>query len=309
MNPQVEIVIVNWNSGTLLRRCLESVVALPEARERIYRLTVVDNASRDGSANDLDNFPFPFRIIRNPANEGFAAACNVGAEQSDAAYLLFLNPDTQLVAGALTAPIDFMEHPGNRRTGIVGIQLIDETGMVTRTSARFPTPWTVLTRMLGIDVLAPGVFPSYVMTEWDHRENRKVDHVIGAFFFVRRTVYETLDGFDERFFVYLEDVDFSLRARRAGWESFYLADVSAYHTGGGTSAQVKSTRLFYALRSRIRYGYKHFGPVPASVLLIGTAILEPFARLGRAVVRGSAREAADTVTAFVMLWRDLLGWR
>lgn len=104
----------------------------------------------------------------------------------------------------------------------------------------------------------PRKFPSHFMQDFDHCSSREVDHVIGAFFLVRRSVFEQLKGFDERYFVYLEDLDFSLRARKAGWKTYYLADATAYHKGGGTSEQVKAHRLFYSLRSRMIYGFRHF---------------------------------------------------
>ena len=144
------------------------------------------------------------------------------------------------------------------------------------------------------------------MAEWDHAVSRDVDHVIGAFFLVRRRLFESLGGFDERFFMYLEDLDFSLRARQAGWRSTYLVDARAEHTGGGTSAQVKTARLFYALRSRRLYVRKHFAPLPAASLMAGTLLLEPFPRMARALARASISEARETMGAFAMLWRDLL---
>ncbi|MFQ5780560.1 MAG: glycosyltransferase family 2 protein, partial [Nitrospiria bacterium] len=143
---------------------------------------------------------------------------------------------------------------------------------------------------------------------WNHRESREVDHVIGAFFLVRRSLYKALDGFDERFFVSFEDLDFSCRAEKAGWRSYYLATVQAYHKGGGTSEQIKSTRLFYTLRSRILYGYKHLGWWVATGLMLGTLLLEPLARIGFAIVRGSFVRLQETVGAYAMLWMTLPRW-
>ena len=114
-------------------------------------------------------------------------------------------------------------------------------------------------QMLGLDRLWPHRFPSHFMTDWDYRENREVDQVSGAFFLVRRKVFEELNGFDERFFMYFEDLDFAYRAKQAGWRSFYLADAQAVHFGGGASYQVKGKRLYYVLNSRALYVAKHFG--------------------------------------------------
>ncbi len=302
MGAAVDIIIVNWNAGRQLRDCLQSIIAVGKDVFELKRVVVVDNASRDGSADGLDSLEPPLSVVRNKENRGFGAACNQGAAGSVADYLLFLNPDVRLYENSLIEPLTFMERPENRDIGIAGIQLIDDTGKVSRTCARFPTPKTYLHKMLGLDRLLPTRFPDYFMTDWDHAESREVDHVIGAFFLVRRSVFEALGGFDEHFFVYLEDLDFSLRARGAGWRSFYLAEARAYHKGGGTSEQVKATRLFYSLRSRILYGYKHFSWASATGLMLGTLLLEPLARLALGAARRSGKGIFETIKGYSMLW-------
>jgi hypothetical protein len=298
----LDIIIVNWNAGKQLRDCLESIVVANRDSFELSRVVVVDNASLDGSVEALDGLDLPLSIIRNFKNRGFAAACNQGAKGSSADYLLFLNPDTRLFKNSLTKPIAFMEQQNNQHVGIVGIQLVDEVGRISRTCARFPTPGRFFSKMLGLDRLFPGFFPSHFMNEWDHSETREVDQVIGAFFLIRRRVFESLGGFDERFFVYFEEVDLSFRAFKSGWKTIYITNTQAYHKGGGTSNQVKAIRLFYSLRSRIQYGYKHFGWLPATFLLIGTLLLEPVSRLVLAAVRGSGKEAVETLNGFLRLW-------
>jgi N-acetylglucosaminyl-diphospho-decaprenol L-rhamnosyltransferase len=269
---------------------------------------VVDNASWDGSALGLDALALPLTVLYNPTNRGFAAACNQGARNSTAEYLLFLNPDTRLFTNSLTAPLAFMECLKDQSTGIMGIQLLDSNGQVSRSCARFPTPGRLFARSLGLDRLFPWLFLSWAMTEWDHQESRVVDQVIGAFFLVRRPLFETLSGFDERFFVYMEEVDFSLRAMQMGWKSVYLTEAQAYHKGGGTSEQVKATRLFYSLCSRILYAYKHFRWTVATGLLLTALILEPVARVVFAMTKGSLVEVWDTLKGYVMLWSNFPTW-
>ncbi|MFN2572496.1 MAG: glycosyltransferase, partial [Gemmatimonadales bacterium] len=140
MTVVLDIVIVNWNSGTQLRRCLESIPAAERRGLEIRRVTVVDNASSDHSADALDDLPLPLVCIRNATNRGFAAACNQAARGSPAAYLLFLNPDATVGKDALAAPIHFLEQPAHGTVGIVGVQLRDEKGVVARGCARFLTP-------------------------------------------------------------------------------------------------------------------------------------------------------------------------
>jgi GT2 family glycosyltransferase len=308
MIASIDIIVVNWNAGRQLRDCLASIVTTRRHGFEIRRVVVVDNASWDGSALGLDDLALPLTVLYNPTNRGFAAACNQGARNSTAEYLLFLNPDTRLFTNSLTAPLAFMACLKNQSTGIMGIQLLDNNGQVSRSCARFPTPGRLLARSLGLDRLFPWLFPSCTMVEWDHKESRVVDQVIGAFFLVRRPLFETLRGFDERFFVYMEEVDFSLRALQMGWKSVYLTEAQAYHKGGGTSEHVKAARLFYSLRSRILYTYKHFQWATATGLLLTALVMEPVTRVAFALTKGSLVEVWDTLKGYSMLWANSPEW-
>jgi len=155
---------------------------------------------------------------------------------------------------------------------------------------------------LGLNRVLPRFCPAYQLTDWPHSDSRQVDHVIGAFYLVRRGLFELLGGFDERFFVYLEDLDFSLRASKAGFSSYYLAEARAFHKGGGTSDQIRATRLFYSHRSRLLYAFKHFNLFSAIVLLVCTTAIEPFPRMLRAALRRSKSEMIETLSAH---WRLL----
>ena len=300
---RLRIVIVNWNAGEQLRDCLCSIVQADKIGFELERVVVVDNASTDRSLYGIEALALPLEVIRNTENRGFAAACNQGAWGSNADYLLFLNPDTRLFANSLSAPIRFMESPDNQRVGICGIQLIDEAGAVARSCARFPTPGMFYAAMFGADRLLPRL--GHFMREWDHTTTREVDQVIGAFFLVRWQLFEFMGGFDEQFFVYFEEADFSLRARQAGWSSYYLASVSAFHKGGGTSDQVKAARLFYSLRSRLLYGFKHFSLPQAALLAAATLAIEPVTRLGFDLLRGALPAASETLSGYRMLYRSL----
>lgn len=299
------IVIVNWNSGDQLRQCLATLPAaasqLP-ASSPLLRVVVVDNGSTDGSADGLALPRIDLVVQRNADNRGFAAACNQGAAAMQTSLLLFLNPDTRLFVDSLAGPVNLLLRQDQSRTGIVGIALVDDAGRVAPSCARFPRAWHFASHAIGLDRLWPRA--GQQMLEWDHGHTRAVDQVIGAYFLVRRALFESLAGFDERFFVYFEEVDFAWRARQAGWASVYLADTRAYHRGGGTSDAVRDVRLFYALRSRLRYGEKHFA-LPGRLLLWAvTFVLEPVSRAVRLSVAGRWTEVGHTVAAYAMLWRD-----
>jgi N-acetylglucosaminyl-diphospho-decaprenol L-rhamnosyltransferase len=297
--PSIHVVIVNWNSGAQLKECLQSFAAVA-ADAVTVRVTVVDNASTDGSADGLEGATYaPLAIIRNADNRGFGAACNQGAAGSHADYLLFLNPDTRLMPGSLELPARYLQAPHQASAGIVGIQLLDEDGAVARNTARAPTAWSMIGNSLGLDRLMPSVFPPHFVTEWAHDETREVDQVMGAFFLVRRSLFELLGGFDERFFVYYEDLDFAARARARGFGSVYLATAQAFHRGQGTTQNATARRTFYFSRSKILFALRHFG-TPGYAVMVVTLTLEPLAR-----ILARPKSAGDTLRAFANVWKDL----
>lgn len=303
MPAKVHIVIVNWNSGDWLRRCLASIGG--HGAGLVDRVVVVDNGSSDGSAVLAPSGPA--EVIATGENLGFARASNLGARDATAPLLLFLNPDAALVEATLQRAVAYMESSEAAGVAVCGIRLVDEQGRTQRHCARFPTPRILFGAATGLSRLFPKRFPSLLMEDFDHLESRCVDHVIGAFYLVRRDVFERLGGFDERFFVYLEDLDLSLRVHRAGWQVHYLAEATAFHKGGGTSEQVKARRLFYSLRSRLLYAFKHFSRPAAWGVLAATVLIEPFVRLLRALFRLSPREFADTIRGYALLVGALPG--
>ena len=301
--PKVAIVIVNWNSGLQIRDCVESIDQHGEGLG--ISTVVVDNGSTDGSADSVASLS-GVKVVRSGSNLGFARACNLGASFiSDADYLLFLNPDAMLAAGVLQRAVEFMEAPSSSTIGICGVALLEESGRVARSCARFPTPLRLALIATGID----RIFPSFgtTMTEWDHAQSQIVDQVIGAFFLVRRALFVHLKGFDERFFVYFEEVDFAFRARHYGAKSIFLADVKAFHRGGGTSGQVKPARLFYSLRSRILYARKHFSRMGYLLVVATTFGLEPVSRSVNHLVRGQFVGVRETLFAYRMLFEWAVG--
>jgi GT2 family glycosyltransferase len=294
------VVIVNWNSGSQLRECLQSFAAVVSDAIALH-LTVVDNASTDGSCEGLEGATSaPLAIIRNADNRGFGAACNQGAAGVDADFLLFLNPDTRLMPGSLELPARYLQAPEHKAVGIVGIQLLDADGHVARNTARTPTAWSAVGNSLGLDRLMPSLFPPHFVTEWAHDETQTVDQVMGAYFLVRRSLFEVLGGFDERFFVYYEDLDFSVRAHTQGFSSVYLATVQAFHRGQGTTENATERRMFYFARSKILYALKHFSAFGAFAVVAATLMLEPLARM-----LARPQSAGETLRAFGNVWSEL----
>jgi GT2 family glycosyltransferase len=302
----VNIITINWNAGLQLSEVVASVAQYHNGL--VSSVIIVDNASTDDSlaqVEGLQNLPFQLQIIRNTNNRGFGAACNQGALLAASDFLLFLNPDTRLYENSLSVPVAFMQDTVNQDVGVVGIQLIDEQNCIARSCARFPTLGIFIAQSLGLNRL-PGLRQLNThMSDWAHDETRAVDHVIGAFYLLHRSTFESLGGFDERFFVYLEDLDLSLRAKQAGWRSVYLTEAKAFHAGGGTSSQVKAARLFYSLRSRLLYGFKHLGSWQAWFLMLITLGVEPVIRTIFSFAGSGFSGASNTWRAYGMLFRDM----
>nr|WP_246545462.1 glycosyltransferase family 2 protein [Pelotalea chapellei] len=298
--------MVNWNAASQLSEAVSSIAQYHNGL--ISSVIIIDNNSSDDSlalVEALGVLPFRLQIIRNAENCGFGAACNQGAALGNAEYLLFLNPDTLLHENSLVVPLNFMQEPENADVGLVGIQLVDELNHIARSCARFPSLGTFVAHTLGFNRIPIFGHLNMHMEDWAHDTTATVDHVIGAFYLIRRSVFESLRGFDDRFFVYLEDLDLSFRIHQAGFRCVFLADAQAFHAGGGTSHQVKARRLFYSLRSRLLYGFKHFKSWQAWILLAISLGLEPLSRVGFALLRGSRGDVLNTFNAYRMLYCDL----
>jgi hypothetical protein len=303
MTPDVSILIVNWNSRDLLRRCIDSVrtaASAPSAAR--YELIVVDNASVDSSIERAGLGPGD-RLVRNAENRGFGAACNQGAALASGRYLLLLNPDCELHAGAIETCLAAMADSA-ARIGVCGVRLLDNNGQTWRMCQRRPDLYTLLAKPLGLHVLTPQR-QDHFLKDFDHLSDRDVDNVIGAFYLIEAALYRRLGGFDERFFVYWEDVDLSIRVQQAGLRVRYLATPTSYHRGGGVSEQVKAARLFYATRSRIQYAFKHLSPAQAWIHALVTLAIEPLSRTLHALLRRDLPAIGETWRGFAMLYRAL----
>jgi GT2 family glycosyltransferase len=289
----LDIVIVNWNSGSCLRDCLRSIAAARRSVFQLGTVVLVDNGSTDASLEGVEDIALPLRVVRNPNNRGFAAACNQGARLGDADLVLFINPDAQLRPETLDLTVAFMTDPGNGHIGICGGQMWGDNGTPELSCSRFPTLMMFIAKMTGLARVFPRWFPRQRLTHEEVSASGVVDQVIGAYFMVRRWLFEALNGFDVRFFVYLEEVDFAYRAKRLGYSSYYLANVPVYHKGQQSSGQVRGLRLFYLLRSQTKYARKHWGARQAVLLAFLIMTVELPVRAAVAGARGRRDEIKE----------------
>ncbi|MBL6654586.1 MAG: glycosyltransferase family 2 protein [Flavobacteriaceae bacterium] len=293
----VDIVIVNWNAGSYLQDCIKSIV--DNKNENIGNVVIVDNGSTDKSLSLLPNDKTYINIIREKINHGFGKACNIGASYTDSKYILFLNPDTKINEFSINESINFMEKQSSSDVGICGIQLKDKYG-ISASCSRFPSVLNILSSSIGLSKLffklgAP-------MKDFSHESSMEVDQVMGAFFFIRRDLFNQCNGFDEQFFVYFEEVDLSKRIKDLGFKSFFLADCNAFHAGGGVSQQVKAKRLFYSIRSRILYSRKHFNFLSYMFVYFISLLLEPLPRIAFSIAKFEFKAILETISAYRLLF-------
>jgi hypothetical protein len=199
----------------------------------------------------------------------------------------------------------YLSAPEQASVAILGVRLTDHSGNTQRTCARTPTFPRLLAQAAGIDRLLRPVLRPHFMTEWDHADTRPVDQVMGAFLLIRRSLFERLGGFDERFFVYYEDVDLCIRAARTGAGIVHFAGTSAWHKGGGTTEGVRDRRLFYFLRSQALYAGKHFGKGHALAVLAASFLGNIPVRTIRALASFSLRDVGQAMRGGFLLLADL----
>lgn len=293
----LDVVIVSWNSEDTLAQCVNSVLDVSESDGIPVSVVVVDN----GSERPPVGCPFNALIITNTCNEGFAAACNRGAAAGSSPWILFLNPDVILKEGSLRVAMNALSGGEEK---IVGIQLRDRDGRVQRTCAKRPTTMNLCARSLGIDRTRVGRRFGPLMTEFDYTADAHVDQVIGAFFCTTRRLFGILGGFDTRFFVYYEEVDFCVRAAKLGAPTEHLGSKYSVHLGGTSTVKAGPLRYAYASVSRYIYARKHLSKAGAAVVGICSLVLEPCRRTLHELARGRMAGAWMIVQSYLQWVRS-----
>ncbi len=258
----LSVIIVTYNSEPYIDACLRSLEATLDPRT--VEVCVVDNASTDATCRIVRRHADRVHLVANPHNLGFAAALNRGLAATRGRHVLWLNPDATLENGGAPVLVAYLdEHP---EVGIVGPKILDPDGRLQRSARAFPSyDWPLGHRHGWLTRLFPAnPFSSrYLLADLDPSAVRDVDWVSGACLVHRREVAERLGGLDERFFMYCEDVDFCLRARRAGWTVRYHPALIVRHHVAGSTRQQSTRMLLERHRSLWRYYRKHFPRNPA----------------------------------------------
>jgi GT2 family glycosyltransferase len=298
--PDLSILIVNWNSAKYVISCLESLRR--QVRGISWEAIIVDNASYDG-VGELLQRGFPeATFVQRERNAGFASANNLAFSHARADRILILNPDVEVLQGAVSAMFDIIDQdPG---VGAVGCRVLNSDR--TTQWAYIHGPTTILTELMDIELLRRA-FPRW--QAWGARDvlrspNDTVNVVAlsGSCLLLRRDVFERVGGFDERFYMYSEDVDLCYRLRAAGYSIKYVGSESIIHFGGASEAfrsehefagiMQRESRYRFFVKTRGRayaFCYRGLFGVAALVRVMGITVISPViaARLGTRAVTGT----------------------
>jgi N-acetylglucosaminyl-diphospho-decaprenol L-rhamnosyltransferase len=295
----IAIIIVSYNSARWIRSCLRSVFA--HLGPLHADVVVVDAESRDATVNIVDDFP-EARLLRC-RNRGFAYANNRGLMTCDARYVLFLNPDTEILEGTLGDLVsDMDERPS---VGLAGVRQVDPEGRLDMTIRRFPNALRALGDAFSAERI-PGRPSWFGERELDHAAyDREVgcDWTSGSFMLARREAIESAGFLDERFFMYSEETDLCRRISNAGWEVRHVPRMTILHHGAEVSVDPRIESL--TAYNRITYARKHFSPAHRAVYF-GAVLLRywlRFASAGGDEV-GRRRRAANRAAVSTLLGRS-----
>ncbi len=295
------IIIISWNTRQLVLDTLAAAYAnLPSSALYQSEVILVDNHSSDGTPQAVaEAFP-QVLLIANADNRGFGPANNQALKLARGRYSLLLNSDALVGPGCLEQLIAFMDE--QPRVGLCGVQVLNADGSFQGSYARFLNLWSefLILTGLGRRLLNPA-YPS--LGPERSQQSGPVATIQGAFMFARTAALREIGLFDEQFFMYGEENDLSLRLKRAGWLTYYLAEVKIVHLGGQSTRKNWTKMAWQLQKSKLRLFRKHYGPAPALgfKLLVSLAVL---VKLGLFYVRLLvSRQSKDT--ARWGSWADL----
>ncbi len=304
MQVKVDIIVINWNSGLLTMRAIEPYLNYHTPKIKCS-VIVVDNASTDNSkALFTDKVE---KVIYNTKNEGFGKACNQAYKviSSTCQYILLLNPDTISNPQVLERLVNFLNN--NPEYGVTGPKQVDKKGNVLYSCGRFPSFRTAFFELMGLSKIFPQYFlPAPIMTDWNHSESRAVDHVMGSYMLIRKSIIEKIGFMDESYFTYYEDIDLSKRIAEEGFKTFYNHECSIFHEGGGSGEKMKIQRLFYSLTSRSVYWKKNLGKTKTIFLTFISIIIEPFLRIADCLIKEKKVQLKKISRAYYLYIKTLL---
>lgn len=252
---EVTVAIINYNTRDCLDACLKSIEkAPPLAAHEVY---VIDNASTDGSMELLKRDYADVHIIENAGNLGFSAAANQALRTSHSKYVLILNTDTEVDTEAIDIMVEFGD--AHEDMGVAGPLLLNPDGTVQLSGRRFPSFFDAMAHaFLGIFWADNPYSARYRMVDWDRQTEQTVDWVSGAAMFVRRDAAKQVNYFDERFFMYVEDMDLCFRLWHQNWKVYFCPGAKVMHHIAKSSEQSSAKMIIEFQRSLYRFYAKNY---------------------------------------------------
>jgi N-acetylglucosaminyl-diphospho-decaprenol L-rhamnosyltransferase len=274
----LSVVIVSYNVKFFLEQCLFSLKKAIEGisvEDSVTEVFIIDNASYDGSVEFLRPLFPTFHFIQNNENAGFAKANNQALAICKGKCVLFLNPDTLLAEDSLDICLSFLEK--RQDAGAIGVRMVDGSGIYLKESKRgFPGPAASFFKMSGLTHLFPRskLFSSYYMGHLDDESTHVVEILSGAFMMVKKKVLDQTGGFDERFFMYGEDIDLSYRIAKTGFQNYYLPTTTIIHfKGESTPKDLRQIKIFYeAMQAFIKKHLSSGSSLQRSILTLGMKV-------------------------------------
>jgi GT2 family glycosyltransferase len=260
----LSIIIVNFETFQMTQQTIKSV--LNHGNPFSYDIYVVDNASEDGSFEELqktfakESEEGKIKFIQNSENGGFAQANNLALKRTNSEYVLLLNSDTVVVGDCLEKSMNYMKnHPD---TGILGCKVLLPDGTLDKACRRsFPEFSVSFYRMTGLSKLFPksGRFGRYNLTYLDEDETYEVDCVMGAFMLLKSSTIDDVGLLDEKFFMYGEDIDWCYRTKTAGWKVIYYSEAEIIHYKGSSNTKKQNKRMIHEFyRAMYIFYNKHY---------------------------------------------------
>lgn len=249
----LSIIIVNWNTKDLIRKCIESIFNTTPQDEVKYEVIVIDNGSSDGSLDYLTALGSKIVLVSNQTNRGYAAACNQGMERAAGKYILLLGSDTLMLESTLKECTAFLE--SDLHAGAVGCKLLNPDGSAQNSCKKFPTLKNAFFAYLSLDKLNR----DYDMADFHYDRTISVDQIATTFLMIRTEVIKQVGMFDEAYRILYNDVDLCKRIKNNGWNIVFLHNCSIYHLGSHSTKQAD-----FALRKKMygdiyRYYCRNFG--------------------------------------------------
>lgn len=255
----VSIIIVSYNTKDILLECIQSIVST--AKDVRYEIIIVDNASVDGTVEEISNIKFPIsniKFIQNKENLGFSKANNIGVGKATGKYILFLNSDTVVHKDTIKTMVEFMDAHTDAGAATCKVQL--PNGELDDASHRgFPTPWNAFCHFSGLSQIfsKSRIFAGYSLGWKDLSSIHEIDALAGAFMMVRREAGDKVVWWDKDYFWYGEDLDFCYRLKEKGWKIYFVPTVSILHYKGVSGGLKKSSEHITKASSETRKRATH----------------------------------------------------